>query len=92
MIRLIIYLGLGYLVYKLIKALIFPKTQPLRGSKPQSVGQIDDIMVKDPYCKTHFPRKDGVHLKMNGEDLIFCSSECRDKYLAGRSTENTHPE
>ena len=88
MIRLLIYLGLGYLVYKLVKALIFPKTRPLRNSRRQSVGQIDDIMVKDPYCETHFPKKDGVHLKISGQDLYFCSSECRDKYLAGQSTDN----
>jgi YHS domain-containing protein len=83
MIRLLIYFGLGYLVYKLVKALIFAKTR---------VGQIDDIMVKDPYCETHFPKQDGVHLKISGEDLFFCSTECRDKYLAGRSTDNTHHE
>jgi YHS domain-containing protein len=92
MIRLLIYFGLGYLVYKLVKALILAKTQPLRNTRPQSVDQIDDIMVKDPYCETHFPKQDGVHLKISGEDLFFCSTECRDKYLAGRSTDNTHHE
>jgi YHS domain-containing protein len=92
MIKLLIYFGLGYLVYKLFKALVFTKSQPLRNTRPQSVDQIDDIMVKDPFCETHFPKKDGVHLKISGEDLYFCSSECKEKYLAGRSTHNTHHE
>jgi YHS domain-containing protein len=92
MIKLIIYLGLGYLLYRAIRSLIFAKSPPPRTAGPQNVGQIDDIMVKDPYCETHIPKKDSVHLKIGGEDLYFCSSECRDKYLARPSTDNTRNE
>ena len=90
MIRFLIYCGLVYLVYRLVKSLIFAKSPPRRTTRLQGVGQIDDIMVKDPYCETHFPKKDGVHLKIKGEDLYFCCSECRDKYLAGQSTDKAH--
>jgi YHS domain-containing protein len=90
MIKLLIYIGLGYLVYRAAKALIFAKSPPSRSAGQQNVGQIDDIMVKDPYCETHFPKRDGVHLNINGEDLFFCSSECKDKYLAERSDSANH--
>ena len=92
MIRFLIYCGLAYLIYRLVKALVFAKSQPPRTAGPQNVGQIDDIMVKDPYCETHIPKKDSVHLKVSGEDLYFCSSECRDKYLARPSRDNTRNE
>jgi len=88
-IKLLIYIGLGYLAYKLFKFLMLPRTSPSQGANKRAAGQIDDIMVKDPYCETHFPRRDGVHLNLSGEDLYFCSSECRDKYLAKHSNANT---
>ena len=42
MIKLIIYLGLGYLLYRAIRSLIFAKSPPPRTTGPQNVGQIDD--------------------------------------------------
>jgi hypothetical protein len=51
----------------------------------QKTGRIDDLMIKDPQCGVYFPRRDGIALKSGGEDLLFCSPECRDKYLAARS-------
>ena len=91
-IKLLIYFALGYLAYKLFKLLMRPRISPAHSAKAQSVGQIDDIMIKDPYCETHFAKRDGVHLSLRGEDLYFCSSECRDKYLANHSNSNTQQE
>jgi len=51
----------------------------------KSAGEIDDVMIKDPFCEMYFPKRDGVHQKLDGEDLYFCSAECRDKYMASRS-------
>ena len=84
-IKLIIYFALGYLIYKFAKAVIFSKPPPARKVRQQSVGQIDDIMIKDPYCETYFPRRDGIHLKFEKEDLYFCSTDCRDKYIEAHS-------
>ncbi|MBW1728928.1 MAG: hypothetical protein JRI63_11780 [Deltaproteobacteria bacterium] len=47
----------------------------------KTAGEIDDVMIKDPFCEIYFPKKDGVHLRINGKDLYFCSKECRDKFL-----------
>jgi YHS domain-containing protein len=43
--------------------------------------EIDDIMVKDPYCEIYFAKKDGVNLNIKGKDVYFCSKECKDKFL-----------
>ena len=51
----------------------------------QAAGEIDDVMIKDPVCKVYFPKRDGVHLKTDGQDLYFCSSGCRDKFIDMRS-------
>ena len=88
-IKLIIYVALGYLIYKFAKAVIFSKSQPARKVGQQPAGQIDDIMVKDPHCETYFPKRDGIHLKYKEDDLYFCSTDCRDKFIEGHSNTKT---
>jgi YHS domain-containing protein len=88
MIRFLILLGIGYFGYKLIKSWILQHTSLNKTVAGKSVGQIDDIMVKDPYCEVYFPKREGVHLKVDGEDLYFCSKACRDKFVAARSEKN----
>lgn len=89
-IKLIIYFGLGYLIYKFVKSALFSKPSPARRVRQQAAGQIDDIMIKDPYCETYFPKRDGIHLKFEGKDLYFCSADCRDKYIEGHSNAKPH--
>jgi hypothetical protein len=50
--------------------------------------QIDDVMIKDPYCEAYFPKRNAVHLNLNAIDLYFCSKECRDKYIARQNQEH----
>ncbi|MBW1836824.1 MAG: hypothetical protein JRI99_07710 [Deltaproteobacteria bacterium] len=88
MIRFLILLGIGYFGYKIIRFWILQHTSLNRPISSKSAGQIDDIMVKDPYCEVYFPKREGVHLKVDGEDLYFCSKECRDKFIAARSEKN----
>jgi hypothetical protein len=53
----------------------------------KEAGQIDDVMIKDPYCEAYFPKRNAVHLNLNTNDLYFCSKECRDKYIAHHQQE-----
>ncbi|MBU1163547.1 MAG: hypothetical protein KKA75_05285 [Proteobacteria bacterium] len=46
-------------------------------------------MIKDPFCETYFPKRNGVHLLVDGKDLYFCSTECRDKFIASQQKEST---
>jgi YHS domain-containing protein len=83
MIRLIIYAVIAYFAYSLVKKWM---SQP-RGSRRvdrSDVGRIDDVMVKDPQCGSYFPRRDGVALNFEGRELLFCSADCRDKFMADK--------
>ncbi|MBW1841827.1 MAG: hypothetical protein JRI75_08535 [Deltaproteobacteria bacterium] len=83
--RLLIFLGLIYLGYRAVKSWLFQNSTP----KPvfDTVGtDMDDLMVRDPFCEVYFPKRDGMHLKVNGEDLYFCSNECRDGFIASHVT------
>jgi YHS domain-containing protein len=49
---------------------------------PGPHGRIDDVMHKDPQCGAYFARRDGVPLSFQGRELLFCSPECRDRFLS----------
>ncbi|MEJ2222369.1 MAG: hypothetical protein P8X80_16375 [Desulfobacterales bacterium] len=66
---------------------MFPDTRPKKIVAGKAGGQIDDVMIKDPFCQAYFPRRDAVHLNLSGDDLYFCSKECRDQYMARQSEE-----
>ena len=80
--RLLVLAGLIYLLYRALKRwMVSTQLSAREGAFPKRAGEIDDLMVKDPYCETYFPKKDGYHLKADGKDLYFCSTECRDNYV-----------
>ena len=83
MIKLIIYILLIYLAYKVIKGLTAPSVSKER-KEERDAGSVDDIMIKDPVCGVYFPKRDGIYLNADGRDMYFCSSECMDKFV------NTH--
>jgi uncharacterized protein len=81
MIRLIVLAIIGYFAYRMAKRWIQTQIRSRRVTG-EEVGRIDDVMVKDPQCGTYFPRRDGISLQEGGNELLFCSRECRDKYVA----------
>ena len=85
MIRFVILAIVGYVAYRALKSWMFPNASSSESVAGRNVGEIDDIMIKDPYCEAYFPKKDAVHLKFDGKDMQFCSTQCRDKFLADHS-------
>jgi uncharacterized protein len=85
MIRFIILFVVGYLFYRAVKTWMYPKTKTSRTVSGKTVGAIDDIMVKDPFCETYFAKSKGVYLNLDGKDLYFCSTQCKDNYIAANS-------
>ena len=80
--RLIILAGLIYLLYRAVKNWTMIGVRSVRKepfSKPND--PVDDLMAKDPFCGVFFPKSEGIRVRVNGEELIFCSEGCRDKYL-----------
>jgi len=79
--KLLILLLIGYLAFRTFKSWL------LSGSQQDTVqgktaAEIDDDMVQDPFCGVYFAKRDGVLLRHQGEDIYFCSAECRDKFLS----------
>lgn len=90
---LLVYFGYRFLKRWLIRQVLQSQDRMKAASRPFT--EVDDIMVQDPFCKTYFPQRNGVHLNHKGENLYFCSPECRDNFLAqqqqagrGRNPEN----
>jgi YHS domain-containing protein len=48
---------------------------------------VDDEMIRDPECGIYFPQRSAVALDQRHQVLYFCSTECRDRYLARHSSE-----
>jgi YHS domain-containing protein len=82
MIKFIILFVVGYVLYRSLKSWIFPHVSSSRSVSGSTSAEIDDVMIKDPFCKAYFPQRKGVHLKFGGKDLYFCSIQCKDDYLA----------
>lgn len=83
--RFLIILGLIYFAYRVIKSWMLPGGVSKNKVSSEATGEIDDVMVKDPYCDVYFPKRNGVYLKIDEKDLYFCSTECRDKFIAEHS-------
>jgi YHS domain-containing protein len=82
LIRLLVIMGLFYLLYRALKSWMAPLKTP---TYHQKTPEIDDVMVKDPFCEVYFPVKDGVRMTHEGQELIFCSTRCRDKFIEALS-------
>ena len=79
--RLLILIGLIYLAYRALKSWTGQKGVTTRSMRNRAGGEIDDVMVKDPMCEVYFPKRNGIHLKHEGEDLYFCSVACKDQFI-----------
>jgi YHS domain-containing protein len=78
MIRWIILLFVGYLVYQFLKRFLASSRLP----KKNPPEQIQDEMVQDPVCKVYLPKRQALVLNdPKGETQYFCSTECREKFI-----------
>ena len=85
MIRIIILAVVAYVFYRALRSWMYPAPDASKSVGDKNISQIDDIMIKDPFCEAYFPKRNAVHLNIGGEDLYFCSTECKDKYIQDRS-------
>ena len=80
--KVIIFIAVFYLIYRTGKSWLLKNIpQPDESIDSGKVSEVDDVMIKDPYCEIYFPKRKGIYKKIGGEDFYFCSSDCRDKYL-----------
>lgn len=83
--RLLIIIGVAYLAYRALKSWMLQNVSTGKTVTGETTAEIDDVMIKDPFCQVYFPKRNGVHLKADGEDLYFCSKECRDRFIEVRN-------
>lgn len=77
--KLLILLLIGYLAYRALKSWMLSGSQ--QGTvQGKTTAEIDGDMVQDPFCGVYFAKRDGVRLRHQGQDIYFCSAECRDKF------------
>ena len=85
MIRLLIWLLLGYVLYRIVKGYLAQRPQeepPPRGEETH----------QDPVCGVYVTEDDAVIGRVEGERIFFCSMDCLEKYreqLAHASVEKT---
>ncbi len=78
MIRWLILLIVGYLVYRYLKGVLTSPKIPRRDPPKE----IQDEMVQDPVCKVYLPKRQAVILTgSDGMIHYFCSSQCRDTFI-----------
>ena len=77
MVRLLIFVFLIYILYSLVKR-VFGSGRKISGR--DSSTRVISEMVQDPYCKTYIPRDEAYRIILRGEELLFCSKECAEKY------------
>lgn len=80
MLRLIIFLLLLYVAYRLIRLMLGGKKRPDRPSYAGGPRQINE-MVQDPVCKVYVPKKEALYLEHAGAGYYFCSRTCREEFL-----------
>lgn len=85
MIRFIILAVVVYVFYRALKSWLLPNPDGSKSVPGQNVGEIDDVMIKDPFCKAYFPKRNAVHLNHDGEDLYFCSTQCKERYIQAQT-------
>ena len=75
--KLIIFLIAIAVLYNLMKGdkkrkAELKKDAPLQG----------EDMVQDPHCKTYVSKEEAYRIRAGENVYYFCSTECREKYLA----------
>lgn len=72
--RFIIFILIGFLLYYLIKMILRPHTPERRKGEEASE------MVLDHYCGKYILKSDALKRVMNGNDIFFCNKECMEDF------------
>lgn len=79
--KLLVLLVVGYFCYRAIKNWMMTGPPAPDKVSTASVGEIDDVMIQDPVCGIYVPKGNSVGLQYKGQELFFCSQECKDKFI-----------
>lgn len=82
MFKFLLYLGLGYMVYLIIKPLARSLGLWPQAPRPVTKDQGPDLLVQDPVCKTFIPRREALRAEKGGTTYFFCSEGCLKRFLS----------
>jgi YHS domain-containing protein len=80
MFKFLLYLGLGYMVYLIIKPLARSLGLWPQAPRPVERNQGPDLLVQDPVCKTFIPRREALRAEKGGTTYFFCSEGCLKRF------------
>lgn len=75
MMRLLIWIVLGYVLYKIVKGFLASRPAPEQPPPP-----LGEETFRDPVCGTYVASADAVIGRHEGERIHFCSMACLEKY------------
>ena len=80
-IRLIIIAVIGFLLFRIVKALFVPRTKERRQFHHPGEKKAVSEMVQDPNCGVFVAKKEAYSNQVGGKVLYFCSEKCCKEYL-----------
>jgi YHS domain-containing protein len=80
MFRFLLYLGLGYMAYLIIKPVARSLGLWPQAPRPVEKNQEPDLLVQDPVCKTFIPRREALRAEKGGTTYFFCSEGCLKRF------------
>ncbi|MDO9532448.1 MAG: YHS domain-containing protein [Deltaproteobacteria bacterium] len=80
MFKFLLYLGLGYMAYLIIKPVARSLGLWPQAPRPVEKDQEPDLLVQDPVCKTFIPRREALRAEKGGTTYFFCSEGCLKRF------------
>jgi len=90
MIKLLLFCISMYLIFKGAKFFLGLNASGKKKIFKGPASEIEDVMIKDPYCNIYFPKREGVHLRHDGKDIYFCSEECKQNCQIAQKREDNN--
>jgi len=82
LIRILVLALLGFLAYSVFRRVLDSSGKRQNPTPPdERLGRL----VQDPNCGVWVDNKEAVRRKVAGGDLFFCSKECAEAHLGGKS-------
>ena len=82
MFKILLYFGLGYLGYMVIKKVAVSLGLWPQAPRPLEKDQEPDVLVQDPVCKTFIPQREALKAERDGTTYFFCSEGCLKRFLS----------
>ena len=76
MIKLILLILCGFVIYSMISGLL----RPGKPKRPKNRSDEGEVMVEDPQCGTYLPLGDAIKANIHGRQHYFCSKKCLKEY------------